>query len=175
MDTYAEIAELLERAGSLALRSGLGDILSYARSKELMIAQKLGHKLAPRYSGGDAFNEAGEEVEYKSTTAKKCKGTYSGVSVQTDWPSQERYLREEKIGKYSEHYFNRFEDGKMVESWKVSGQDVFDILLPKFKKKFPTVLSKKDPRLSATVTWNEIQQYGEQVYPLSNGQGSFND
>jgi len=35
--------------------------------------------------------------------------------------------------------------------------------LPKLAKKFDTVSQQKDPRLAATVTWKEIQEYGEQV------------
>ena len=68
-----------------------------------------------------------------------------------------------KIGIYPEHFYNRFEDGRLVESWKLSGKDVLSILLPKFETKYPTALSKKDPRLSANITWREIQKYGKQV------------
>jgi len=45
----------------------------------------------------------------------------------------------------------------------MSGARVLDILLPKLALKFDTVKDQKDPRLAATVTWREIQQYGEQV------------
>ena len=115
------------------------------------------------YAGADGINEYGQPVEYKSTTGKNCKGSYTGISVQRNWREQEKYLITEKIGKYPEHYYNRFQDGELVESWKMSGARVLDILLPKLALKFDTVKDQKDPRLAATVTWREIQQYGEQV------------
>ena len=72
-------------------------------------------------------------------------------------------MREHKILKYPEHYFNRFQDGKLVESWRLTGQQVYDILLPKLEKKFDTVLTKKDPRLSADVTNTDILNSGVRV------------
>ena len=75
----------------------------------------------------------------------------------------QEWLVEEKLAKYPKHYYNRFKDGKLVESWEMSGQDVYNILTPKLKSKFATVLSKKDPRLSANITWSEIKQYGRKV------------
>ena len=153
----------LESAAQICEQQGWGDPLSYARSKEIYAAIRHGHKIADTYSGADAINENGDEVEYKSTIAKRCKGAYTGISVQETWEKQVRYLFEEKIAKYPEHYFNRFKEGKLVESWKMKGTDVFNILLPKLKKAYPHVLNKKDPRLSANITWREIQQYGTQV------------
>jgi len=45
----------------------------------------------------------------------------------------------------------------------MNGQDVYNTLLPKLKKKFPDVLNKKDPRLSANITWAEIKALGTKV------------
>ena len=115
------------------------------------------------YAGADGINEKGQPVEYKSTTGKKCQGSYTGISVHRNWQEQEKYLVTEKLGKYPEHFYNRFEDGKLIESWKLSGKKVLDILLPKLAKKFNTVNQQKDPRLAATVTWKDIQRHGEQV------------
>ena len=158
-----KILHHLEQAQSLASELGYGDIGSYARSREVAAAIVLGHKVASSFSGADAYNEAGMPVEYKSTISDQCRGAYTGISVQSTWKEQVRYLREEKIAKYSEHYYNRFSQGRLVESWKVDGKIVLNILLPKLKKKYPTVLKKKDPRLSASVTWGEIQKYGKRV------------
>ena len=155
--------QLFEELADLCEKHNFGDPFSYARSKELYAAFILGHTIAPDYSGADAINSNGQEVEYKSTINKNIKGSYTGISVQSSWEEQERYLREEKIAKYPEHFFNRFEGGKLVESWRLTGDKVFDILLPKLKKKYSTVLSKKDPRLSANVTSKEIKKYGTQI------------
>jgi hypothetical protein len=144
---------------------GLGDPHNYGRSKEIFAACELGHKVATKYSGADAFLLDGTPVEYKSTIGKNVKGSYTGVSVQPTWELQDKYLREDKIGKYPFHFYNRFDkSGLLVESWKVSADAVLKVLLPKFKASYPTVLKKKDPRLSANMTTAEIKKYGKRVY-----------
>ena len=162
----AEIGYHLHEASVLAYRYGFGDVLGYARSKEFIAAQILGHRISPTLEGADAFRDKdGIEIplEYKSTVGEHCKGHYSGISVQETWPEQEQYLREEKIAKYPEHYYNRFESGVMVESWMMEGIDVYDLLLPKLKKSWDSRHNRKDPRLSANITWGDIQEYGTKV------------
>ena len=140
-----------------------GDPFSYARSKEIYASIKLGHKVSETLSGADAYTKDGKPLEYKSTIQKHCKGAYTGISVQDTWAAQKEYLVNEKIGYYPEHYYNRFEGGNFVESWKLLGNQVLDILIPKLEQSYPTRRSRKDPRLAATVTWKEIQKYGKQV------------
>ena len=145
-----------------------GDWSSYARSKEIFAAIELDHRVAPHFSGADGLQMDGpDEYEYKSTNDRRCKGAYTGISVQATWEEQDRYLREDKILKYARHYYNRFEGGKLVESWYLTGQQAYDILKPKLQKKYATVLKKKDPRLSANVTWTDIKNNGVQV--INNG------
>ncbi|MBU98203.1 MAG: hypothetical protein CL429_03825 [Acidimicrobiaceae bacterium] len=154
---YKEMSDLCEQ-------QRWGDPFSYARSKEILAAIELGHTVADTFSGADAFRTAAkvEPLEYKSTTGKTCKGSYTGVSVQPTWEEQEAYLREKKLAPY-DHFYNRFENGKLAESWEVPGQDVYNTLLPKMKAKYDTVLTKKDPRLSAVMSWDEIQTFGKRV------------
>jgi hypothetical protein len=161
MSPEEKFSQLYEEMATLCEKQGWGDPFSYARSKEIYAANALGHDVAETFSGADAYRK-GQACEYKSTTDKSCKGSYTGVSVQSTWEEQVRYLANEKIAPY-EHYYNRFEKGRLVESWMVPGDVVHKILLPKFKKKYPTVLSKKDPRLSANMSWTEIQKYGIKV------------
>ena len=161
MSPEEKFSQLYEEMAKLCEKQGWGDPFSYARSKEILAANVLGHEVAETFSGADAYRKK-HPCEYKSTTGPNCKGSYTGVSVQPTWEEQDRYLAEEKIAPY-EHYYNRFEKGRLVESWMVPGKVVYKILLPKFKKKYPTVLEKKDPRLSATVSWTEIQEYGTKV------------
>ena len=163
MTPEQEYLKLYHRMWKICSEQGWGDPFSYARSKEIYAAIVLKHKVAETLSGADAYRKDGEPLEYKSTIGKKCQGSYTGVSVQPTWQQQEEYLTDEKIGKYPEHFYNRFEAGRLVESWKMAGDKVLGILLPKLKKKFSTVLQKKDPRLSATITSSEIQEYGERV------------
>jgi len=165
MTPEQQFKELYKQMWDLCQENGYGDPFSYARSKEIYATCVLGHTMpGPNiYAGADGINQNGQPVEYKSTTGKKCQGSYTGISVHKTWREQEKYLITEKIGKYPEHYYNRFENGQLVESWKMSGKKVLDILLPKLYKKFDKVKEQKDPRLAATVTWREIQRYGEQV------------
>jgi hypothetical protein len=154
--------ELFEEMNDLCEREVWGDPFSYARSREILMACELGHTIAPTLSGADAFDEDGE-CEYKSTIAESIKGSYTGISVQPTWEEQVKYLKEDKIAKYKNHYYGRFAGGKIAEIWRLDGERVFDILLPKLEKKFPTILTKKDPRLSADVTKTEIYKYGERM------------
>ena len=154
---YIALATLCEN------EPGVGDPFSYARSKEILTAIVLKHELSETLSGEDGIDEVGE-CEYKSTVNESIKGKYTGISVHPTWEEQEKYLREEKIGKYKNHYIQRFEGSKgIVESWKLSGQDVLTILLPKLKKRYETVKNLKDPRLAAEVTKTDIEKYGIQI------------
>ena len=139
-----------------------GDPFSYARAKEIDIAIELGHKVSDTLSGADGYDEDGG-CEYKSTIGKNINGTYNGISVQPTWSEQVEYLKKDKIGKYKNHYIARFEKGEIVEIWKLDGKDVLNILLPKIKKKYSTILEKKDPRLGASITQKEIKKYGIKI------------
>lgn len=144
---------------------GWGDPTSYARAKEIYMAIVLGHRVASTLSGADGYNKDGLPVEYKSTTGKNIQGTYNGISVQNSWSEQESYLLNEKLGRYPEHFMARFnkETGKIEELWVLTGSKVCDILIPKLKAKFPTVRTKKDPRLGANITKKEIYKYGKRI------------
>lgn len=163
MTAEKEYQRLYEKMAKLCEENNWGDPFNYARSKEIYAATVLGHQIAEEYSGPDAYLKDGSPVEYKSTIANKCRGAYTGISVQSTWAKQEKYLREEKIATYTKHYYNRFCGGRLVESWEMDGQTVFKLLLPKLKRKYSTVLSKKDPRLSANITSSEIKEHGTRV------------
>ena len=154
---------LYEEMYDICESQGWGDPFSYARSKEIYAATKLGHRVSPNLSGADAIGPNGEEYEYKSTIGKNCKGSYTGISVQPSWAKQRDYLINDKIGKYPKHYYNRFKDGKLVESWEMDAKDVLGVLLPKMKRKYGNTLNNKDPRLSADVSSGEIKKYGKRI------------
>ncbi len=155
-------SELFKEMYDLCEEQGWGDPFSYAVSREIAIANALGHKKADTYSGADGIDYAGE-CEYKSTINKNINGAYNGISVQPTWEEQETYLREEKIGKYTNHYIARFENGLIVECYTLRGSKVLEILLPKLKKSYENTLTKKDPRLGATITKTEIYKYGKKI------------
>ena len=162
MTPEQKFQQLFEEMYSLCGEQGWGDPFSYARSREIHLAGLLGHTVADDYSGADAFDENGKPLEYKSTINKNIDGTYNGISVQDTWEDQEEYLINDKIGKYDNHFIARYEDGKVVEVWKLSGDDVLGILLPKLKKDWNRKINgnHKDPRLSATISKKEIYAVG---------------
>lgn len=152
---YSEMASLCDR-------EGWGDPFSYARAKEILLSIKLGHTVSPTLSGADGIDNDGE-CEYKSTTASTLRATYTGISVLPTWKEQKEYLKNSKIGKYHNHYHSRFESGNIVECYRLSGRDVLKVLEPKLKKKYFSVSKRKDPRLSASLTRNEITKYGTRI------------
>jgi hypothetical protein len=162
MTPEQKFQQLFEEMYSLCGEQGWGDPFSYARSREIHLAGLLGHTVADDYSGADAFDKNGNPLEYKSTIGKNINGTYNGISVQDTWEDQEKYLINDKIGKYDNHFIARYEDGKVVEVWKLSGNDVLGILLPKLKKDWNRKINgnHKDPRLSATISKKEIYAVG---------------
>jgi len=148
----------------VCMRNDWGDPFSYARSREIHMAITMKHIVAATYSGSDATDQDGG-AEYKSTIQKTISGTYNGISVQPTWEEQEKYLVEQKIGVYPNHYFARFEGGSIVELWKLKCEDVLAILLPKLKKQYLShqVKQPKDPRLGATVSKTDIYKYGRNL------------
>jgi hypothetical protein len=165
MTAGQKFIKLFEEMAVLCKEQGWGDPHSYARGKEIYATRVLGHTLpgANAYAGADGINESGEEVEYKSTTNPKVKGAYTGISVQETWEQQIKHLQEEKILVYSEHYYNRFKDGKLVESWMLTGKMVYDLLLPKIKRSYESRHNRKDPRVAAGISNTEIKTYGRRV------------
>ena len=145
----------------LCERNGWGDPFSYARSREIYMAITMKHIIASTYSGEDAIDQDGAD-EYKSTVQNTNCGTYNGISVQPTWEEQVEKLTSKKIGTYNNHYFARFEDGKIVGLWCLDGNDVLAILLPKLKKQYEKfqVSKPKDPRLGANVSKTDIYKYG---------------
>ena len=165
MTPEQEFQQLFEQMYSLCDKQGWGDPFSYARSREIHLAGLLGHTVADDYSGADAYDQNGKALEYKSTIAKIINGTYNGISVQDNWDDQEDYLVKDKIGKYEYHFIARYQDGKVVEVWKLNGDDVLSILLPKLRKDWTRKINgnHKDPRLSATINQKEIYSVGTRV------------
>jgi hypothetical protein len=145
-----------------------GDQGSYAKVKEFVTAVTLGHIIpSNKNAGADAFTPEGQPCEYKSTTQKTCRGTYTGCSSKEYvWEKFEEYLKVEKIGPY-QHFYSRFDKqtGKLVECWTMDGDVVLELLLPKFKKKWPKYQegTLSDNRPAANISWTEIQKYGTKV------------
>ena len=166
-----KFVQLFKQLGTLSQQNKWGDPFSYARSREIMASIKLGHDICGTYSGADAFTkcELKKPIEYKSTIGEKIKGAYTGISVFPTWSEQYKYLETKKIGKYL-HFYNRFSNHELAESWTVPTNKVLEILSTKLRKNFnedgllkPSHLKKKAPRLSSSMTANEIINNGVRV------------
>ena len=159
-ELYEEMCDIMDGA----------DWTSYARIREIIRASELKHEVAETYSEEDATNQKGEKVEYKTTIQENIQGAYTGISVKNTWEEQLKYLEEEKIGCYPEHYFARFtKGGKIAEVYVLSGEDVLQLIIPPIKRKFErggftkkgTVLA--DQRLAHTISKTKIIKYGTKI------------
>lgn len=150
LDFSLKFIELYEEMYKLSQDNGRGDPFNYARSKEIHLSCILGHTISTTLSGADAIDEDGE-CEYKTTINKNIQATYNGISVQPTWDAQQIYLKEEKICKYQNHYFARYEGAKIIDVYKMDCQKVYDGLMPHLKNKFEKVNKGKDPRLGYTL------------------------
>ena len=135
-DPKKEFAMLFEQMYKLSLENNWGDTFSYNRAREIHMANYLGHNVAQNYSGADAIDKDGNEVEYKSTISKDIHATYNGISVHHNWEAQEEYLRKHKIGKYKMHYFARYDGARIAEMYEMTADDVLEFILPKLKIQF---------------------------------------
>lgn len=158
-----EIKYHLNKIDEITKSLDLGDIFSYSKVKEVLIASELGHSVPKNYSGADGITPDGIEVEYKSTIHKEMKATYNGISVLPTWEEQKDYIINEKIGKYPLHYYARFEGTKIVEMWELAAKDVLDIVLPRLKKSYESVHNRKDPRLGVIISHKWIKLKGKQI------------
>jgi hypothetical protein len=162
-----KIVYYLNKIDKLCKKNDMGDIFSYSKVKEVLIAAKLGHTVPKEYAGADGYDKSGDGVEYKSTIGKNINGTYNGISVQSTWNKQLEYLKNEKIGKYPFHYFGKFDGTTIVELYELTAKDVLKVLIPKFKKDYERKTSPnskhKDPRLGSSINMTEIKKYGKSV------------
>ena len=160
-----EYSELYEKICKLSNENKWGDPFAPGRGREIYMANYLGHIVGPNLSGADAYEDKEMKipVEYKSTTQKKIQATFNGISVQDTWEKQIEYLKTEKICKYKHHYFSRFEDGEIKEIYKMTGDKVYEHIVPKLKKKFERKKKGKDPRLGASIPERYILANSEKL------------
>ena len=165
MSAEEKFSELYEQLSELSRDNEWGDPFTGGRANEIHMAGVLGHRIAETLSGADAHDEDGE-CEYKSTSQARLNATYAGISQQDTWEDQVRYLQEEKIAKYKNHYHARYVEGKIVELWKVKGQVVLNLLLPKLERKWNRLKEGKqlaDPRLNAQLSGSDIRNNGVRI------------
>ena len=151
-------AQLFKRMYQICEQQQWGDPFSYARSREIHMANTLGHQIGSTLSGADAIDEDGE-CEYKSTIGPQIQATYNGISVQPTWEQQLAYLKTEKIGKYKNHYYARYKGANIVELYKLSVDKVLEFILPKLYTQYHRENKGKDPRLGVTIPKKYIVEH----------------
>ena len=62
MTPEEEYAHHFKKMNEICVAQNWGDPFSYARSKEILAANALGHTIANTFSGADAFNQDGKPV-----------------------------------------------------------------------------------------------------------------
>jgi len=152
-----EFAVLFERMYAICNEHNWGDPFNYARSREIHMANTLGHTIATTLSGADAIDEDGE-CEYKATIQKTISATYNGISVQPTWEEQVTYLQNDKIGKYKNHYYARYDGSTIVEIYKMSSVKVMEYIVPRLKIKYHSTKKTKDPRLGGNISQQYIKE-----------------
>lgn len=156
----------------VANKEGWGNPHAGGRATELVISGILGHKIGEAYSGADAYDEDGA-CEYKSTSYLNKKGDapknwkYGGISRQTSWRKQVKYLKEEKISCYKNHYFVWIYEGLPKKIWRIKGDVVYLLLKDKIYGEFERKKHSnnyKDPGISTTLSFGDVQRVGTLVY-----------
>ena len=160
--TFIQLYDMFDR---FSHNCEFGDPFSATRAREILMACELGHTVALTYRGADGINEEGKPVEYKSTIGKLINATYNGINIFPTWKIQEEYLRVEKIGRYVEHFWARFEIGKIVEMYRATSDQALELLLPKLKRLYFSSNFKQqgDPRLRTCLSSGEIKTVAEQI------------
>ena len=167
MTLEEEFVYYFEKLYEISDKAGWGDDpVSYGRAKEIIMSIKMKHIISPTLSGADGFFE-GKPKEYK-TTIGNSGFLYNGLSNYDNWEDQFTYLRDNKICKYDEHFFALFDrkKGEIKEIWCLTGEKVFEILIPKIKRKYDKMMKTtlRDGRLGTSLTFNEVKANGKQIY-----------
>ena len=145
---------------------GLGDPFGAGRTREAILAEFLDHNIGDDLSGEDAYDENGNEFEYK--TGFDFNGRYE-VSTYPTWEEQEKYLLNEKIGYYKFHYYATFNRKYEIQKvYRISGDKANKVLIPKFREFYDrdkTNLASQT--LTANMYLNDVLEHGELIFDIN--------
>ena len=118
-------------------------------------------------SGPDCYWRKGQQrlpAERKSTFDTSIKAAYTGLSLQKTWELQKEYLVK-KIKEIPRHYIDLFcrKTGKVLKSYYLTGDEVFDIILPQVYVDFHNPNQRADPRLKGRLSEQQIYDHGKKV------------
>jgi hypothetical protein len=165
-----QLLEAKQTMMSISNELEFGDPFASYRIREILLSIHLNHTIAHTLHFEDARNEFNEKIEYKTCTISR-KGLYGryDISWQDSWERQKEYMLNEKIANNAYHYFALFDkEHRIQEIYRMKGDTVYNLLLPKIEKKFKNrnISQNKNGSLHATISNLDIMTYGEKIYTV---------
>lgn len=154
---YAELVQL-------AHLMDVGDPFGAGRAREIILSGILEHKIGDKLHGIDAQSFcATKTYEYK-TWLDSCYPTARyDVSWCDTWENQVEYLKHNKIANHEFHFFASFTVfGEVTAIYKMSGEKVLELLLPKLQRKFYAP-KKRSGVLYASLTQKDLREHAEKI------------
>lgn len=166
-----EIKEILLVIAKRFYIKGLGNPFNYNRGMEFIQALTFGLILCPVGGGSDAYHALQAwYAELKKTSflgftkagiLKSHSFAYNGTTRKPTLDGQIEYCRT-KILRDKYHFLTIVDDvrGALYQTFKVPGEEMSKVLLPKMIHSWETGTSKGDPRINASVSTNDIMKSG---------------
>lgn len=150
-----------------------GNPFNYNRALEFMQADTLGYSLTTVGGGSDGINDDGETTEFKVTEFKgyTMKGkekshsfTYNGCSKYETLSEQKEYCYAKIMRDPWHHWtFWDYETGEMLKTIKISAEEVWKLIWPKWEESWYKSPKSKDPRIGGSI---KTTQLGNSKYEL---------
>ena len=155
---YAELVQI-------ANQMDVGDPFGAGRAREIILSGILGHKIGSDLHGIDAESFCGKETyEYKTSLSTKYLTPRYDVSWCDTWENQIEYLKQNKIANHEFHFFASFTIlGEVTAIYKMSGDKVLELLLPKLQRKFYAP-KKRSGVLYASLSEKDLREHAELIY-----------
>jgi hypothetical protein len=163
----------VQELGFLLLRyfksKGWGNPFNYNRFFEFIQTRVLGYYLTMVGGGSDGIDTNGKTTELKGTeykgfgkngNEKSHSFTYNGTTRKPTLEEQKEYCKE-KIMRDPLHHWTIFdyEKGELVKTFQLTSEQVWQVLWPKWEKSWYNS-GKADPRISGTISTNELKKLG---------------
>ena len=124
-----------------------------SKANYLFMANFLNHKIITNYYNVLPFEDDEMKIpsKYYASNDDVC-GPYVGIVIQGSWEMQKKKLENVEVKKYKNHYFARFDKGKIAELYKMDCEKVFEYLLPKVKIIYEEQKNnKRNPEISLEI------------------------
>jgi len=159
-----QFAKKYEELVQLAQLMEVGDPFGPGRAREIILAGILGHKIGDTLHGIDAQSFCGKKTyEYKTSLSTTYLTPRYDVSWCDTWENQVEYLKLNKIANHEFHFFASFTIfGEVTAIYKMSGEKVLELLLPKLQRKFYAP-KKRSGVLYASLSEKDLRKHAEKI------------